>query len=106
MPGGSDYQFDAAHGLYLSNRTTHTLNPLESYPAPSTRLLGGNANNDDNADKIDISDLTCIGGSFGGEPPFTCGATGSSDVNADGVVNILDLVLSGGNYGLTSPRAW
>ena len=105
MPGGSNYQFDAAHSLYLGNRTTHTLNPLENYTASATRLLGGNANNDDNADRIeiDISDLTCIGGSFGGAPPFTCGATGSSDVNADGAVNILDLVLSGGNYGLTSP---
>ena len=105
MPGGSNYQFDAAHSLYLGNRTTHTLNPLENYTASATRLLGGNANNDDNADRIeiDISDLTCIGGSFGGAPPFTCGATGSSHVNADGAVNILDLVLSGGNYGLTSP---
>ena len=93
MPGGSNYQFDAAHSLYLGNRTTHTLNPLENYTAPATRLLGGDANNDGS---IEISDLTCIGGSFGG-------ATGSSDVNADGAVNILDLVLSGGNYGLTSP---
>jgi len=106
MPGGSDYQFDAAHGLYLSNRTTHVLNPLESYPAPSTRLLGGDANNDGT---INIYDLSCIGGSFGSTPPVapaTCvsdSTTGNSDVNADGAVNILDLVLSGGNYGLTSP---
>jgi len=38
--------------------------------------------------------------------PATCvsdSTTGNSDVNADGAVNILDLVLSGGNYGLTSP---
>jgi len=102
MPGGSSYQFDAAHGLYLGNRTTHTLNPLDSYTAPSTRLLGGDANIDGS---IDISDLTCIGGSFGGAP-VTCGTTGSSDVNADSAVNILDLVLSGGNYGLTAPRTW
>jgi len=102
MPGGSNYQFDAAHGLYLGNRTTRTLNPLDSYTAPSTRLLGGDANNDG---VIDISDLTCIGGSFGG-PPVVCGTTGSSDINASGAVNILDLVLSGGNYGLTTPRSW
>ncbi len=102
MPGGSNYQFDAAHGLYLGNRTTHTLNPLDSYTAPATRLLGGDANNDG---LIDLGDLTCVGGSFGGTP-VACGVTGSSDLNADGVVNILDLVLPGGNYGLTSPRAW
>ena len=102
MPGGSNYQFDAAHGLYLGSRTTHMLNPLDSYTASATRLLGGDANNDNS---IDISDLTCIGGSFGGAPA-TCGTTGSSDINADGIVNVLDLVLSGGNYGLTTPRSW
>jgi len=102
MPGGSNYQFDAVHGLYLGNRTTHTLNPLDNYIAPSTRLLGGDADNDG---LVDLSDLTCIGGSFG-EAPVLCGATGSSDINADGVVNILDLVLPGGNYGLTVPRTW
>ncbi|MFH1908479.1 MAG: hypothetical protein ABIL11_14040, partial [Chloroflexota bacterium] len=102
MPGGSNYQFDAAHGLYLGNRMTHMLNPLDSYTASATRLLGGDANNDR---LIDLSDLTCIGGSFGGAP-VTCGTTGSSDINADGAVNILDLVLPGGNYGLTTPRSW
>jgi hypothetical protein len=99
MPGGSNYQLDASHGLYLGNRTTHMLNPLASYAAPATRLLGGDANNDD---AIDLSDLTCIGGSFG-SAPVTCGATGSSDINANGTVNILDLVLTGSNYGLTAP---
>jgi hypothetical protein len=102
MPGGSNYQFDAAHGLYLGNRTTHMLNPLDSYAASAPRLLGGDANNDG---MIEISDLTCIGGSFGGTP-VVCGTTGSSDINADGAVNILDLVLPGSNYGLTSPRTW
>jgi len=102
MPGGSNYQFDVAHGLYLGNRTTHMLNPLDSYTAPATRLLGGDANNDG---LIDLSDLTCIGGSFG-EAPVPCGTTGNSDVNADSTINVLDLVLSGGNYGLTTPRSW
>jgi hypothetical protein len=102
MPAGSDYQFDAAHGLYLGNRFSRMLQPLNNYSAPNTRLLGGDANNDG---LIDISDLTCIGGSFG-SAPVTCGTTGSSDSNADGVVNILDLVLPGSNYGLASPRTW
>jgi len=102
MPTGSNYQFDAAHGLYLGNRTTHTLNPSDNYAASATRLLGGDANNDG---VVDISDLTCIGGSFGGAP-VACGTTGSSDINADGAVNILDLVLPGSNFGLTIPRTW
>jgi hypothetical protein len=101
-PGGTNYQLEAVHGLYLGNRTSHLLQALETFSAPQTRLLGGDANNDG---LIDLSDLTCIGGSFGGAP-VSCGTTGSSDINADGVVNILDLVLSGGNYGLMSPGAW
>jgi hypothetical protein len=101
-PGGTSYQLDAMHGLYLGNRTSHLLNALESFAAPPTRLLGGDSNNDG---LIDLSDLTCIGGSFGGTP-VSCGTTGSSDINADGTVNILDLVLPGGNYGLMTPGTW
>jgi len=62
MPGGTSYQFDAAHGLYLGNRMSHTLNPGDTYAAPATRLKGGDA---DNSGLIDVSDLTCIGGAFG-----------------------------------------
>jgi hypothetical protein len=102
MPGGSYYQLQAAHGLYLANRTNQMLHAAEALTAPATRLLGGDANNDG---LIDISDLTCVGGSFGGAP-VVCGTTGSSDLNADGVVNILDLVLPGSNYSLAAPRGW
>jgi hypothetical protein len=102
LPGGSNYQIEALHGLYLSNRTSHLLQTSDNFSAPPTRLLGGDANNDG---LIDLSDLTCVGGSFGGVP-VPCGTAGSSDINADGVVNILDLVLPGSNYGLTSPGTW
>jgi hypothetical protein len=102
MPGGTSYTFDAAHGLYLGNQMTHALMPGDTYAAAATKLKGGDA---DNSRKIDVSDITCISGSFGGAP-VTCGTTGSSDINADGSVNILDLVLPGGNYSLTSPQGW
>ena len=102
LPGGSDYQLEAGHASYLANRTRQTLHALESFAAPATRLPGGDANNDG---LIDLSDLTCIGGSFGNSP-VVCGTNGSSDINSDGAVNILDLVLAGGNYGLISPGAW
>jgi hypothetical protein len=104
QPSGSNYQFDASHALYLGNQMpSHTLNPGAAYVAPDTKLKGGDA---DNSGLIDVSDLTCIGGKFGGAPPFTCGATGSSDINADGKVNIQDLAIAGGNYGLGTPQAW
>jgi hypothetical protein len=102
LAGGSNYQLEAAHGLYLGNRTTKNLHASEAFAAPATRLAGGDANNDG---LIDIGDLACIGGSFS-EAPAPCGATGSSDINGDGEVNILDLVLAGGNYGLKSPGDW
>ena len=59
-------------------------------------LLGGDATNDD---YVDISDASCIGGAYGGAP-VVCGTDGSSDVNADGQTDLLDLVLMGGNFGL------
>ena len=59
-------------------------------------LLGGDATNDDS---IDISDATCIGNAYG-TSDNECSAFegGLSDVNEDGIVNIYDLTLMGGNY--------
>lgn len=62
-------------------------------------LLGGDAND---SGVIDMSDASIIGSQFGngdGGPPIT---DSHADINADGVVNILDLVLMGGNYSKTS----
>lgn len=101
-PGGTDYTITAAHGLYLSNQLVQNLTPGATVTLPDTRLKGGDA---DNSGLIDVYDLACIGGAFGAAPAI-CGATGSSDINADGLVNILDLVLPGGNYLLGSPQAW
>jgi hypothetical protein len=102
MPGGTEYTFDAAHGLYLGNQTTHTLSPLDDWDAGPTRLLGGDANNDGTDD---ISDLACIGGDFGGTPS-DCGGTGSSDINWDATTNIQDLAIAGGNYTKTTHQPW
>ncbi len=103
MPGGSTYQLDAAHSLYLGNQLAGVaLTPGNTYPQPATALKGGDANNDGT---ISVGDLSCIGGDFGGAPG-NCGGAGGSDINADGAVNILDLVLAGGNYGLSTPQSW
>jgi hypothetical protein len=102
MPGGSSYQIEARHSLYLSNRMAGPLEPDRAYVDVDTRLRGGDANNNG---AIDIEDLACIGGAFGGAPA-PCGSNGSSDINADGTVNIFDLVLAGGNYPLSSPQPW
>jgi len=105
-PLGTSYTVTAAHGLYLSNNTrVESLTPGATVTLIETKLKGGDANNDS---VIDTADLGCIGGSFGAAP-VGCGTTGSggsSDINADGLVNILDLVLPGGNYGFTTPQGW
>jgi parallel beta-helix repeat protein len=62
-------------------------------------LLGGDADDDD---AIDIVDAGLIGAQFGtdgsGDP--------RADINADSDVDILDLVLVGGNYDKTSAAAY
>ena len=102
MPGGSNYQFAANHSLYLSNQAIFRLEPGQAYGNVNTQLRGGDANNNG---AIELDDLACIGGAFGGAPS-SCGATGSSDINADSVVNIFDVVLHGSNYLLTAPQGW
>ena len=101
MPGGTDYTIDATHPLYLDNQIVQTLNPGDDITLNNTRLWGGDA---DNNGTIELSDLGCIGGAFGGAPTV-CG-TGSSDITADGAVNILDLVLPAGNFGKTGAQPW
>jgi hypothetical protein len=100
---GSTYNLLAAHSLYLSNQKLGM--PATSdgdYTAANTRLKGGDATNNS---VINVGDLSCIGGAFGGAPVL-CGTTGSSDINADGTTDIFDLTLAGGNFELTSPQAW
>jgi hypothetical protein len=102
LASGTSYKLLAAHLLYLGNDMLHTLNPGDTYTAPNTRLLGGDANN---SGKVDIGDLGCIGGAFGGAPT-DCGGAGSSDINADTTVNIQDLSIAGGNYDKTTTQPW
>lgn len=88
LSGGSP-PTNYAHSHLLENRPLTTLETVV--------LLGGDAT-DNNL--VDVLDATCIGNSYE-SAISTCGggtAYASSDVNGDGVVNILDLVLMGGNY--------
>lgn len=109
MPAGSNYQMDAAHGLYLTNRKTSVaLTAGMPLANQNTRLWGGDATNDGN---VKIADLSCIGGAFGQSPVTTvCGGpptpTGSPDINADGKVNIQDLSIAGGNLDKCGAQPW
>lgn len=96
--GGSTYILVATHRLYLSAQVNVTVMPGGTFDVGTATLRGGDA---DNNGVIEVNDLACIGGDFGGTPT-NC----DSDINGDGIVNILDLILGGGNFGLTSPQPW
>ena len=97
---GTTYTISATHGLYLSNITTTLLMPLDNVTLQPTRLKGGDANNDR---IIGVGDLALVAGEFGNS--FALPGS-NADINADGKVNILDLVLPGGNLDMTAPQAW
>ena len=66
------------------------------------KLLGGDANDDD---VINILDLSFIGYRFGlceGDPDYDPRA----DINNDGCINILDITGAGVNFNKTSPVPW
>ena len=68
-------------------------------------LLGGDATNDN---AIESGDAGCIGARYG-RTPQACGTGGTSDVNEDLKMDILDLTLMGGNFGKTAspaPATW
>jgi hypothetical protein len=101
--GSTNADVEASHSLYLTNRLTGlALTDGGTSNVGTTTLKGGDA---DNSGKVDLSDATCVGATFGG-PPDTCAGQGSTDITNDGTVNIFDLVLVGGNYDLASPRPW
>ncbi len=102
---GTTYYFSVDRDLFLP--TAFAAGPWNPNKILTTRpetslntllLLGGDATNDN---LIDPGDAACIGSAYGGTLN-TCSGTGaSSDVNGDGIVNLYDLVLMGGNYFLT-----
>jgi uncharacterized repeat protein (TIGR01451 family) len=69
-------------------------------------------------DKVNILDLTFVGGKFnkqGGEPPDADWGPDDcepeylayrADINEDNIVNIFDLVLVGNNFGKDAPSLW
>jgi len=109
----STYWFQADASLYLPTTAVDTSPSYPTLPTLYTngdvledrpltgllnvQLLGGDANDND---VIDITDAGCIGDDYG-VSPSVCGS-GTSDVNGDGKVDILDLTLMGGNYDLVS----
>lgn len=115
---GTRYWFQVDRALYVPTTAMKTITGLlpavpddwQNYADLLVRplttlntviLLGGDATDDD---MIELSDAVCIGAQYGSAAPVACGtgadfgAGTSADVNGDGKVDLLDLVLMGGNY--------
>ena len=74
--------------------TTNTLSPL--------KLKGGNAVWTDNV--INMQDISAILGVYG--EASTVAAPLEADINANGTVDVYDLAMAAGNYGLTCATAY
>lgn len=90
------YTIEAAAPGYLkavcSNKTVSA--PATELAAVS--LISGDLNGDD---LIDITDATTIGVDFGNNNL-------RSDLNDDGAINVLDLIMVANNFGLSGPSPW
>lgn len=63
------------------------------------RLLAGDC---DGNEVVDIFDAATLGAAFDSSPPLDVRA----DLNADGIVNVQDASLLGGNWQVTGPLTW
>jgi hypothetical protein len=96
VPSGA-YTITMSADLYLSAMATHVgVVEGETNYACDVTLLGGDLNNDE---IIDILDLATCAGHFETTDP-------EADVNADGIVDVYDLVLLGKNFKLEGPTAY
>ncbi len=98
VPAGT-YLITIEMARYLDAERTETL-VRGNNPLPRVRLLGGDANDDD---EVDIQDMSIIGGKY---DLIVDPQTERADINADGVVDILDITIAAGNYTVTSPVPW
>ena len=92
------YTLTTSQPGYLNLSRTVTVPPDAGLTLPPLRLLAGDAVADN---AINTADLDAIRDAFG-----TMGEGISADVNFDGVVDLRDLALTAGNYGLTPAEAY
>lgn len=91
------YTFTTSQPRYLNIMANISVNDLANMQLPSLRLLGGDVNQDY---KISVADASDVGTAWGST------ADPNANINFDGVVNIQDLALVGGNFGMTSATAY
>jgi hypothetical protein len=101
VPAGF-YNLTVEMSRYLDGGASEYVPPNETYILPPLTLLGGDSND---SDTINILDLAFQGARYGlseGDP----GWDPAADINGDGTVNILDLTISANNFKKSSPVPW
>jgi subtilase family serine protease len=81
----------------LQSGTTNIGNGTMTSPMAFSVRLAGDTDNDC---KVNIADLTSVGGAFGSTPSSSAWNP-YADLNNDGIINISDLTIVGGNFGNT-----
>jgi hypothetical protein len=119
VPPGA-YQLSAEYSGYLSSSKQIMISRTDltgcnagttTCPAGTTTLRGGNANNDQNINILDIGKVISLFGVRGVEVRSDAqeGCTDldeAADINDDGTVNISDLAIAAGNWGCIGPTPW
>jgi len=95
-PAGTYTAIATASG-FLNAQGFATLTAGQTASLPVLSLWAGDI---DGNNTIDQFDALTIGMSYNGALPL------AADLNADGVINVLDLELLAGNYGKTGPQSW
>ena len=75
--------------------------PTITSPAANLAVVSLISGDIDGDDKVDITDATAVGASFGETDPET-----AADINGDGIVDILDIIAVSVNYDRSGPTEW
>jgi hypothetical protein len=114
------YQLSAGYSGYLSSERGITISRTDPAScnagttrcdAGTTTLRGGNANNDQNINILDIGKVISQFGAPNVEVrsdlPDGCNDLDEpADINDNGSVNVSDLAITAGNWGCIGPRSW
>jgi hypothetical protein len=111
VPSGS-HTLHAEYSGYLASEKTIIISAGGSptNDAGTTTLRGGDVNADSKINILDIGRIISLFGRTGvpvrSDSPDCTDPDEPSDINDDGNINISDLAITAGNWGLTGPTNW
>lgn len=100
VPIGGTYLLQASYNGYLKAQRSNTYVVGGTVWMPSVQLKGGDVTGDNNINILDIVSIISFYGTNG------LPTTDANDINDDGIVDIYDLTIAAGNFGLVGPQNW